>query len=305
MFEFLVKKLYFSKLEARLMSEPAMGHNKVLVDTLTTLSEEHMLRSWSIYHEQNGCISIKIKFDNIGDSVNRESMTCKRKTASQAARDRRRSDQWNSRKTTPLQHPGPLRHLLPDRSTTATKSPEEQTGLCEPMSFGMQTRSKSRDIGSIEVLRRDEFTCEDISDNVEFLHTPLDPLAKPFHRDTDIVSPDIVHIITPCRYTTKERFDVPEAIEPITSPLSLNIVDTLSDDLDTSDTSTCSMTSTVSCETSCANCGKYWCGYGGGSRIKMNPGMDCIHANNVILQYVRCAWKMVDIRVTECISSLI
>ena len=62
------------------------------MDTLTTLSEEHMLRSWSIYHEQNGCISLKIKFDNIGDSVNRESMTYKRKTASQAARDRRRSD---------------------------------------------------------------------------------------------------------------------------------------------------------------------------------------------------------------------
>ena len=238
----------------------------MLVDTLTTLSGEHMLRSWSIYHEQNGCISIKIKFDNIGDSVNRESMTYKRKTASQAARDRRRSDQWNSRKTTPLQHPGPRRHLLPDRSATETKSPEEQTGLCEPMSLGMQTRSKSRDIGSIEVLRRDVFTCEDISDNVEFLHTPLDPLAKPSHRDTDIVSPDIVHIITPCRDTTKERFDVPEAIEPITSPLSLNIADTLSDDLDTSDTSTCSMPSTASCEsqTSCANCGKYWCGYGGG-----------------------------------------
>ena len=94
MFEFLVKK--FSKLEVQLMSVPAMGLdkglNKVLVDTLTTLSEEHMLRSWSIYHEQNGCISLKIKFDNIGDSVNRESMTYKRKTASQAARDRRRSD---------------------------------------------------------------------------------------------------------------------------------------------------------------------------------------------------------------------
>ena len=42
-----------------------------------------------------------------------------------------------------------------------------------------------------------------------------------------------------------------------------------------------------------------------GSRIKMNPGMDYIHANNAILQYVRCAWKMVDIRVTEGISSLI
>ena len=55
---------------------------------------------------------------------------------------------------------------------------------------------------------------------------------------------------------------MPDAIEPITAPLSLNIADTLSDDLDTSDTS--SMTSTASCETSCANCGRYWCGYGGG-----------------------------------------
>ena len=60
-----------------------------------------MLRSWSLYHEQNGCISLKIKFDNIGDAVNRDNMTYKRKTASQAARnDRRRSDQWNTRKST-------------------------------------------------------------------------------------------------------------------------------------------------------------------------------------------------------------
>ena len=29
-------------------------------------------------------------------------------------------------------------------------------------------------------------------------------------------------------------------------------------------TSTYSMPNTASCETSCANCGKYWCGYGGG-----------------------------------------
>ena len=173
-----------------------------------------MLRSWSIYHEQNGCISLKIKFDNIGDSVNRESMTYKRKTASQAARDRRRSDQWNARKTTLLQHPGPRRHLLSYRSVTATKSPEEQTGLCEPMSFGMQTRSKSRDIGPIEVLRRDEFTCEDISDNVEFLHTHWTH------------SPNRFIVIL----TLKERLDVPVAMEPITSPLSLNIADTLSDD---------------------------------------------------------------------------
>ena len=101
------------------MSIPAMGLNKVLVDTLPTLS---MLRSWSIYHEQNGCISLKIKFDNLGDAVNRDNMTYKHKTASQAARDRRRSDQWNIRKSTPIQHPGPRRHLLTDKSVTPAKS---------------------------------------------------------------------------------------------------------------------------------------------------------------------------------------
>ena len=137
----------------------------------------------------------------------------------------------------------------------------------------MQTRSKSRHIGPIEVLRRDEFTCEDISDNVEFLHTPLDPLAKPFHRNTDIVSPDLVHSITPCRDTMKERFDVPEAIEPIPSPLSLNIADTLSDDLDTY---TCSMPRTASCETTRANCGKYLCGYGGG-KSHQDESRDGLH----------------------------
>ena len=97
--------------------------------------------------------------------------------------------------------------------------------------------------------------CEYISDNMLFLNTPheLDPLAKPFDYNADIVSPDLVHSITPHRDTRKEGFDVSASL--------VDISDTLEDDRDTSDTS--SLMSTSSCET-CANCGKYWCGYGGG-----------------------------------------
>ena len=96
----------------------------------------------------------------------------------------------------------------------------------------MQTRSQRREVGSIEAYRHDDVAlCEYISDNMSFLSTPheLDPLAKPFDYDADIVSPDLVHSFAPCRNTKKERFDVSdETEEPIASPASLvDIADTL------------------------------------------------------------------------------
>ena len=181
-------------------------------------------------------------FDNIGDAVNRDNMTYKRKTASQAACDRRCSDQWNTQKSTPIQHPGPRWHLLTYKSVTLAKSLVAKTESSEPISIGMQTRNQRREVGPIEAYQHDDVAlCEYTSDNMLFSNTPheLDPRAKP----------DLVHSITPCRNTRKEKFDVSdETEEPIASPASLvDIVDTLEDDRDKSDTS--SLMSTWSCET--------------------------------------------------------
>ena len=82
------KVVYLTGFLAQLTSTPAMGLNRILGDTLTKLSDDHMLRSWSVYQEQNGCVSVKIKFDVGADAVKHDNMTYKRKSASQVARDR-------------------------------------------------------------------------------------------------------------------------------------------------------------------------------------------------------------------------
>ena len=69
-----------------------------------------MLRSWNVYQEQNGCISIQIKFDSCGEPAKHDDVTYKRKAPSQVARDRRRSDQWNNKKAAHKQQPGSPRN---------------------------------------------------------------------------------------------------------------------------------------------------------------------------------------------------
>ena len=97
-----------------------------------------------------------------------------------------------------------------------------------------------------------------------------------------------------CQWYTMERLDVSDEKEPITSPLSLDIPHTSADDMDIR---------RIWCDKYCKlwNMCELWKILA--NRIKTNPGMDYIRANDAIYQYVRCAWKMIDIRVTKGLSS--
>ena len=261
------KVVYLTGFLAQLTSTPAMGLNRILGDTLTKLSDDHMLRSWSIYQEQNGCVSVKIKFDVGADAVKHDNMTYKRKYASQVARDRRRSDHWKSQQSTLRQHPGQRRHMETSGSVTPAKSRDTSTGVCDGNDIGMMTRSMTTSHEhTTEILRCDISDSVDISPTVTPLLSPyiLYPLATPFHHEYDLALPDLAFSVTPDRDPPKVCLDISERPEdPVASPSSLDVVDTSPGDLDNSDT--CSVSSAESSATTCsAECGIFWCGYGGG-----------------------------------------
>ena len=196
-----------------------------------------MLRSWNVYQEQNGCISIRIRFDSCGEPAKHDDVTYKRKAPSQVARDRRRSDQWSNKKAAHKQQPGSPRH-------TST--------------HGMKTRRSS----NIELLRCDDSTeCGDICSDMLCTPSILNPLATPFPHQHDVY-PDYVSYVSPSPGPAlpKLAVDTPdesEQLEDITTT-SLSLDPNTADVNDTSSDATDSDIDTT------INCGKYWCSYGGG-----------------------------------------
>ena len=71
-----------------------------LDNVLTTVCEDYALRSWSIFHEKDGSISLRIRFDasDRGRGEPNRDAVYRRKCPAQAARDKLRSDRWRSTK---------------------------------------------------------------------------------------------------------------------------------------------------------------------------------------------------------------
>ena len=99
---------------------PVMGLNKILESTLAALCDDNSLRSWTIFHDKNGSITMRIKFECDGGEVERDEMTYKRKAPSQVARDRRRAEQWKCRDTN---HPGSSRRDVVNEPTMTRSFP--------------------------------------------------------------------------------------------------------------------------------------------------------------------------------------
>ena len=75
-----------------------------------------MVRSWTVFHENNGHITLRIKFMPTSNSVKRiEQPQFRRKSDRQVDRDARRSQQWRSESyaATPADHPGQLDTITP------------------------------------------------------------------------------------------------------------------------------------------------------------------------------------------------
>ena len=74
-----------------------MGLNEILGNALVSLSSEHLLQSWTIYHEKSGHISVKIRFMAATDSVNHDNgIHYRRKSCQQVNRDRERGLAWRA-----------------------------------------------------------------------------------------------------------------------------------------------------------------------------------------------------------------
>ena len=175
MFNLLLQGRRFSQyLEPCLMLFPVMGLNKILESTLAALCDDNSLRSWTIFHDKNGSITMRIKFECDGGEVERDEITYKRKAPSQVARDRRRGEQWKCRDTN---HPGSSRRDVVNEQPTVTQTSD----------FTRITRSKARTNsgGDIEMMRHGrtrEGVCDimNISELVTSTPPGLDPCASPF-----------------------------------------------------------------------------------------------------------------------------
>jgi len=139
-----------------------MGLCDVLGNVITTLSQDNTLLSWSVYHEKNGQISVKIRFEPVDESPKRdkEDIHYKRKSTRQVQRDHARTLAWQKKCRV--------------ESIDVVDSP----GIMSSPEIGVTTRNKARlrNMDQPEVPR-----CEStaISEDIVL----LDPEATPFSLD--------------------------------------------------------------------------------------------------------------------------
>ena len=121
-----------------------MGLPEILETMLSTISHSNTVRTWSIYPEKDGSVSVKIRFDTRREPVNHDSSAhCKRKPNSQVQRDRQRSNAWRAKQTEQRgNHLGESRPLL-------------DSGGDSESHVGMMTRSKSV-VSEPEIRRSDQ-----------------------------------------------------------------------------------------------------------------------------------------------------
>ena len=66
--------------------------------TLASLSDEHMLLSWSVFQDKSGQLSVKIRYEAANDAVNhRDDSHYHRKKPSQVQRDHQRTQAWRAK----------------------------------------------------------------------------------------------------------------------------------------------------------------------------------------------------------------
>ena len=87
--------------------------NKLLGNVIASLSSENVLSSWSVYKENNGCISLKIRYTESSCETNHNSNShFRKKSQRQVNRDRARQQQWKASRHTVAEE------IHPDQSET-------------------------------------------------------------------------------------------------------------------------------------------------------------------------------------------
>ena len=163
---------------------PVMGLNEILRNTLRSLSDENSLTSWSIYNENSGYISVKIRFKLATGAENHGAgLQYKRKSIKQANRDHERSKAWRATRQAdgPGDHPGEV-----DKVTVVPKL-TPPVDASAPHST-MHTRSMARTycLDTPEMTRSQEPTlCQDI-DTITVDSVILDTTREP--QDVSLLS---------------------------------------------------------------------------------------------------------------------
>ena len=158
---------------------PDMGVNKILDNVLTTVCEDYALRSWSVFHEKDGSISLRIRFDasDRGRGEPNRDAVYKRKSPAQAARDKLRSDRWRSTKPNREHHdpqPAPTQEVSDHADTT--ELPLNHYSCTRVMTRSMSKQTHVTDTPEITRCVQEV----DISDTLDLTLQNLDPLLQTF-----------------------------------------------------------------------------------------------------------------------------
>ena len=177
-----------------MIAKPVMGLCDVLGNVVSSLSEDNLLLSWTVYYEKNGQISLKVRFQADKNAVSRdhEDVHYKRKSTRQVQRDRDHSHAWHKQRLD---------------GTSDQKAPAPVTpGASSSQVAGMQTRSKTKSFQlDTPELTRGSSTPE---------ASNLNPGAEPFSQmdtqcsDSLLFEPTSeIYILTSPELTRSDTFD--------------------------------------------------------------------------------------------------
>ena len=106
---------------------------KVLEDILRTVQETHLLQNWSIFHDRDGYINFRLRFEghNTESVIHDQPICYRRKTQRQVHRDYTRSRAWQSRRQveTSTQCEDPMECVTPQSDPTPNTVSEPVTSL--------------------------------------------------------------------------------------------------------------------------------------------------------------------------------
>lgn len=182
-----------------------MGLHDLLGNTLSSLSEDKMLLSWSVFPEKDGHISVKIRFGPTDDSVNRDTEAhFKRKPLRQVQRDRERSRAWRAQSVTNKQTS--INKKQQQQSIPRSEEKSTSPGHVSAETFGAQTRSRVKTttkMNTPEIARYDPTPTDD--DEIDRIAQQLCMDTVDTVANTDNVrsqneckSPGVDVLLTPC-----------------------------------------------------------------------------------------------------------
>ena len=154
-----------------------MDMHKLLEKVIVSLSSENVLSSWSVFKENNGCISLKIRYTEGSYETNDNSNShFKRKSQRQVNRDRARQQQWRASHQTvdeemhpdqseTVQSDTPQTPSVSDIARTITDIPQDISSV-SPVVTRSMARAASKTLDTPETIRHHDMSDSPTLDTV-------------------------------------------------------------------------------------------------------------------------------------------